>query len=263
LILAQTLFHLLETHAYDAVYQGYIEGSSREWERLVDMRLSDRDLNCRKSMNTMLHILEAYTNLQRVWDGALLKAQHRALLEAFQRYIIDHQTGHFRLFFDDQWRSLLDHDSYGHDIEGSWLLFEAAEVQGDTELTARVRRSAIRLAEAAYRDGIDDDGSLFYEGASQGLVDASKAWWVQAEAMVGFYNAYQLTGQQHFAQAAHRCWTYIQTRVVDRVHGDWYKRLHRDGAPDDTGYKVGPWEDPYHHSYVIVDPRTRRGMQGE
>jgi mannobiose 2-epimerase len=257
LVLAQTLFHLLEEHAYEAVYQGYIEGSSRKWETLVDMRLSDRDLNCRKSMNTMLHILEAYTNLLQVWDDAHLKAQHRALLETFQQHIIDHQTGHFKLFFDDQWHSLSENVSFGHDIEGSWLLWAAAKAQGDSALLAQVRESAINIAAAVYREGIDDDGSLFYEGSPQGFVDTSKAWWTQAEAVVGFYNAYQLSGQVHFAQAAYRCWTYIQAKMVDRRHGEWFKHLHRDGTPDNARYKAGPWDCPYHHSRACFEMLVR------
>lgn len=257
LMLAQALFHLLEKYAYEPVYQGYTEGSSREWEALADMRLSDRELNCRKSMNTMLHILEAYTNLLWVWDDAHLKAQHRALLEAFQQHILDHQTGHFKLFFDDQWHSLSENMSFGHDIEGSWLLWEAAEAQGDPALLAQVRESAISMATAVYREGLDEDGSLFYEGSPQGLVDTGKAWWAQAEAVVGFYNAYQLTGQVHFAQAAHQCWTYIQAKMVDRTHGDWFKRLHRDGTPDNAIYKAGPWECPYHHSRACFEMLVR------
>jgi mannobiose 2-epimerase len=257
LALAQTLFHVLEEHAYDEVYQGYIEGSSREWETLADMRLSAQDLNCHKSMNTMLHILEAYTNLLRVWDDAHLKARHRALVETFQQHIIDHQTGHFKLFFDDQWRSLSEIVSFGHDIEGSWLLWEAAEAQGDPALTARVRESAIRMAEAVYREGLDNDGGLFYEGSPQGPVDVSREWWGQAEAVVGLYNAYQLSGQVHFAQAAHRCWTYIQAKIVDRTHGEWFKRLHRDGTPDPASYKAGPWECPYHHSRACFEMLAR------
>jgi mannobiose 2-epimerase len=257
LALAQELFHLLETHAYDPVYRGYIEGSSRKWESLEDMRLSDREINCRKSMNTMLHVLEAYTNLMRVWDDTHLKVQHRALIEAFQQHIIDHQTHHFKLFFDDQWHSLSENVSYGHDIEGSWLLVEAAEVQGDADLIAQVRKSAVNMAEAVHREGIDDDGSVFYESGPQGLVDTSKSWWVQAEAVVGFYNAYQLSGQAHFLQAALRCWSYIQTKLVDRTHGDWYKQLHRDGTPDNSSYKVGPWECPYHHSRVCFEMLVR------
>ena len=255
--LAQTLFHLLEKHAYEALYQGYIEGSSRKWEALVDMRLSDVDPNCRKSMNTMLHILEAYTHLLQVWDDAHLKVQHRALLETFQRHIIDRDTGHFKLFFDDQWHSLSDNMSFGHDIEGSWLLWEAAKAQGDSALLAQVRESVIDLAAAVYREGLDDDGSLFYEGGPQGLVDTGKAWWVQAEAVVGFYNAYQLSGQVDFAQAAYRCWRYIQDKMVDRKHGEWFKQLHRDGTPDHTRYKAGPWDCPYHHSRACFEMLDR------
>jgi mannobiose 2-epimerase len=160
LALAQELFHLLEEHAFDPVHQGYTEGSSRQWRALADMRLSDRDLNCRKTMNTMLHILEAYTNLMRVWDDAHLRAQQRSLVGAFQHRIFDHQTGHFKLFFDNQWWSLSGNVSYGHDIEGSWLLWEAAEAQGDASLKAQLRESAVRLAAYSMRAG-------------------RKAWWMQ------------------------------------------------------------------------------------
>jgi cellobiose epimerase len=250
---AQTLFQLLEKHAFDPVRGGYIEGSSRKWEALTDMRLSDRDLNCRKSMNTMLHILEAYTSLLRVWEDAGLKAKHKGLIETFQEHIIDHSTGHFKLFFDDQWNSLLENVSYGHDIEGSWLLCEAAEVQADPALLEQVREAAIQIASAVYKDGLEQDGSLPYESGPHGLVDSFKSWWVQAEAMPGFYNAYQLSGQEHFAQAAWRSWEYIRDKMVDRTHGDWLKRLHRDGTPDNSIYKVGPWECPYHHSRACFE----------
>ena len=257
LVLAQSLFQLLEKHAYDPVYGGYIEGSSRSWEALADMRLSDRDLNCRKSMNTLLHILEAYTNLLRVWEDATLKAQHRALIELFLTHIVDPSTGHFKLFFDDQWNSLLPNISFGHDIEGSWLLLEAAGVQGDPALVEQVRRTALQIATAVYRDGLYKDGSLPYEASPQGLVDGDRSWWVQAEAMLGFYNAFQLSGQPRFAQAARHSWDYIQANMVDRVHGDWIKKLHRDGTVDANYYKVGPWECPYHHSRACFEMLDR------
>ena len=255
--LAQSLFHLLEKHAHDPLYGGYIEGSSRTWEGLADMRLSDRDLNCRKSMNTMLHILEAYTNLLRVWPDAALKAKHRALIEIFLRRIVDPATGHFKLFFDEQWNSLLPNVSYGHDIEGSWLLQEAAEVQGDPALVETVRQTALQIATAVYQDGLEADGSLPYESGPQGLVDSDKSWWVQAEAMVGFYNAYQLSGQARFAQASRHIWDFIQDNMVDQVHGDWIKKIHPDGTPDESNYKVGPWECPYHHSRACFEMLDR------
>jgi mannobiose 2-epimerase len=251
--LAQTLFRLLEKHAFDPLYGGYIEGSSRTWETLTDMRLSDRDLDCRKSMNTMLHVLEAYTNLLRVWEDGALKARHKALIASFQEHIVDHASGHFKLFFDDRWNSLLENISFGHDIEGSWLLFEAAEAQGDPALVKQIGETVIQIAAAVYQDGLEQDGSLPYETGPQGLVDGDKTWWVQAEAMLGFYNAYQLSGQERFAQASQRSWEYIQARMVDRIHGDWIKRLHRDGTPDNSNYKMGPWECPYHHSRACFE----------
>jgi mannobiose 2-epimerase len=251
LALAQELFHLLEKHAYDPLHGGYIEGSSRGWEALDDMRLSDRDLDCRKSMNTMLHILEAYTQLARLWVPA--RAAHRALLETFVQRIVHPDRTHFWLFFDDAWRSLLDHVSYGHDIEGSWLLVEAAELHDDAELLTQVREIAVAMADGVYHRGIDADGGLFYEAGPQGVVDDQKSWWVQAEAMVGFTNAYQLSGEGHFLRAALRCWAYIQAHHVDRTHGGWYKVLHRDGTPDEESYKVGPWECPYHHSRACME----------
>jgi mannobiose 2-epimerase len=257
LALAQALFWLLEKHAYDPVYGGYIEGSGRKWEKLTDMRLSERDLNSSKSMNTMLHILEAYTNLLRVWEDATLKVQHKALIEAFQKHIIDHSTGHFKLFFDLQWNSLLENVSYGHDIEGSWLLVEAAEVQGDPALLDQIRATAVQMASAVHANGLEPDGSLPYEAGPQGLVDSHKSWWVHAEAMLGFYNAYQLSGQERFKLAAYRIWDFIQDKLVDRTYGDWLKRLHRDGTPDHGSYKVGPWECPYHHSRACFEMLDR------
>jgi mannobiose 2-epimerase len=137
------------------------------------------------------------------------------------------------------------------------LLLEAAGVQADPALLARVRQASLQIATAVYQDGLEPDGSLPYEAGPQGLVDSDKSWWVQAEAMLGFYNAYQLSGQPHFAQAARHSWDYIQANMVDRVHGDWIKKLHRDGTVDENYYKVGPWECPYHHSRACFEMLDR------
>lgn len=259
--MAQSLFYLLEQHAHDPSRGGYIEAHSRAWGPLADMRLSEKDLNCRKSMNMLLHLLEAYSNLLRAWPDRRLLEQHRALLEIFERHVVDRETGHLRLFFDGDWRSLVDHVSFGHDIEASWLLWEAAELQGDSPLLEQVRPAAIGLAESVLRDGLAADGSVLGEASPRGLVDATKAWWAQAEGLVGFYNAYQLTGDRRFARAASRCWEYAQSHLVDRTHGDWFKRLNPDGTPDHTAYKAGPWECPYHHSRACLEMLNRLQAQ--
>jgi len=212
-------------------------------------------------------VLEAYTNLLRVWPGAALRARQRELVQVMLDRIIDEEVGHFRLFFDNEWNSLNDHVSYGHDIEGSWLLVEAAEAVGDAELLARSKRAALKMAAAVYeqgrdRDG-DRDGSLFYEADGRGaLLDAKKHWWAQAEAVVGFYNAFQLSGDARYREAARSAWRFIEEKVVDRVHGEWHAKLSPDGRvltveEDGDACLAGPWKCPYHNSRVCYEMLER------
>jgi mannobiose 2-epimerase len=260
---AQRLFRLIEDHSRDAVWKGYLEARGRDWGALEDMRLSEKDLNSPKSMNTHLHVMEAYTNLLRVWRDPELEARQKELLEVTMDRIVDNSTGHFKLFFDNQWNSLNDHVSFGHDIEGSWLIQEAAEVLGDAVLIDRARKLALRMAETVYAEGLDKDGSLFYEADSKGvMIDPKKHWWAQAEAVVGFYNAYQLSGQEHFLDQSYRLWEYIETHVVDRVHGEWHAKLSPAGVPylekeDSDACLAGPWKCPYHNSRVCYEMMER------
>lgn len=254
--LAQTLFTLLDQHAHDPVYGGMVEARARDWSDMADMRLSSREPDCRKSMNTMLHVMEGYTNLLRVWrDDTLLHRQTEILTLFFDR-IIDPQTAHFQLFFDDAWNSLEKMDSYGHDIEGSWLLVEAAEVVGDAVLIAKARQMACRMAEAVYREGLRADGAIFYEKKDGEEPERSQHWWVHAEGMVGFFNAWQIGGKTEYLDTALNLWKLIDTRFVDRQYGEWVKVLLADGTPDANVPKVGPWECPYHHAracYEMID----------
>lgn len=250
---ATTLFRYLEAHAHDDQFGGYIEGCARDWSALPDMRLSPKEPNCRKSMNTLLHIMEGYTNLLRVWEDQGLRERVRELITIFLDHVIDPRTYHFKLFFDDQWNSLGHDVSYGHDIEGSWLLVEAAEVLGDKELLRRTREAAIEMAWAVYTQGLDVDNSVLYEGDASNPASGDKHWWVQAEAVVGFYNAAQISGEARFTRAALGCWAYIEDKFVDRKHGEWFKVLNRQGIPYPDHYKVGPWECSYHHSRACFE----------
>ncbi|MGD0201610.1 MAG: AGE family epimerase/isomerase [Bryobacteraceae bacterium] len=260
---AKQLYRLIEEKSHEPVYGGYVEACSRDWGALEDLRLSEKDLNSPKSMNTHLHLMEAYTNLLRVWKDPELQASQRALLQVTMDRIIDGATGHFKMFFDNRWNSLSDHVSFGHDIEGSWLLVEAAEVLGDRALLDRARKLSIRMAQAVYEEGLDKDGSLFYEANSKGaLIDPNKHWWAQAEAVVGFYNAYQLSGQERFLKQAYRAWEYIEARVVDKVHGEWHAKLSPEGTAytekdDPDACLVGPWKCPYHNSRVCFEMMER------
>jgi mannobiose 2-epimerase len=272
---ARDLYRLIEANSYDPVHGGYIEACDRDWGELKDLRLSEKDLNCPKSMNTHLHVLEAYTNLLRVWRDPGLLAKQKQLVEVTMDRIVDCASGHFRLFFDRDWRSLTDHVSFGHDIEGSWLLVEAAEVVGDEALVERARKLAVQMAQAVYDQALDADGSIFYEADSKGrMVDPNKHWWAQAEAVVGFYNAFQISGREHFEKASHRVWDYIEQKIVDRVHGEWLAKLKPDGTPfteaeDSDACLAGPWKCPYHNSrvcYEMIDrlayiaPRAGSGL---
>jgi mannobiose 2-epimerase len=140
------LFHLLEQHSYDAEHRGYFEAFSREWNATDNLSSSDKDLNEKKSMNTHLHVLEAYTHLYRVWKSPLLAHKLTELLEITLHHIINQDNHHFLLFFDEQWNSKSKAISYGHDIEGSWLLYEAAQVLGNEKLLAKVKGIVISMA---------------------------------------------------------------------------------------------------------------------
>ncbi|WP_020619231.1 AGE family epimerase/isomerase [Paenibacillus daejeonensis] len=247
------LFHLLERHAFDPVHKGYIEALSREWQETNDNSLSTKDLNSKKSMNTHLHVLEAYTNLYRVWPDNQVRLKLQDLIAVTIHHIVNEESWHFKLFFDMAWTSESDHISYGHDIEGSWLLYEAAEVLGDSDLLGAVRLVALRMAEVTLKEGIDEDGGLFNEAGPEGICDTDKDWWPQAEAVVGFYNAFQLTGNEAYREAALNAWHFIDRYLVDRKNGEWHWSVRRDGTISDNEEKAGPWKCPYHNSRACME----------
>jgi cellobiose epimerase len=259
---AVELFEFIERHAHDSQYGGYIEVCRRDGSEATDVRLSERDMNEKKSMNNHLHVLEAYTRLYRVWKDPRLEQRLREIIDLFQERIIDGRTQHLHHFFDEPWHVRSDSYTFGHDIEGSWLLCEAAEVLGDEPLIQRVRALALRMAEAVFREGLDADGGLFYEGRAGRIIDRGKEWWPQAEAVVGFLNAFQLSGEEIYNEAAQRVWKYIDRYLVDRVHGDWFWRINDDGRPDPTRPKVSEWKCPYHSTRACLEVMHRLGPEG-
>lgn len=255
---AVRLFQDIEAHSHDRTHLGYIEGLTEDWQPIADLRLSDKDLNEKKSMNTHLHVLEAYTNLLRVWKDPKLEEQQTALLGIMLDRILDPATAHFRLFFDESWHSRVSRVSYGHDIEGSWLMCEAAEVLGFEPLRIRVREIAARMARCALAEGLDPEhGGLFDESLDGKPESTDKSWWPQAEAVVGFLNGFELTGEQKFFEAAMSTWRFIQAHFVDRQGGEWYWRVDRTGRVPASRPKVEPWKCPYHNSRACMEAMDR------
>lgn len=259
---AVELFGLLEKNSYDQEFKGYFEACNRNW-RLEDFHLDQKCGQEKKSMNTMLHVMEACTNLYRVWKDERLKAKLKETIEVITEHIIDQKTGHFKLFFDDEWNSLKNECSYGHDIEGSWLLFEAAEVLGDQELIDRVKPVVLKMAEITLSEGIDHEGAVMYEGELHGVKDSDRHWWPQAEAVVGFVNAYELSGRKEFAAAAERVWNFIDEKIIDHVHGEWFWGVSRSGIIIKPDAKVDIWKCPYHNSRACMEIVERMGRRSK
>jgi mannobiose 2-epimerase len=254
---AIALFRLLETHARERVHGGYLEAFARDWTPIADMRLSVVDQNDPKSQNTMLHVMEAYTRLLNVWPDAGLRAALRDLVEIMLTRIIDPKTFHLGLFFTTEWRPTSDKISYGHDIEAAWLLSRAADVLGDPALTARVSSAALRIAEVTLAEGADTDGAIFNLGDPSGIIDDSREWWPQAEAVIGFLNAWQLSGEDRYLLAAMKTWTYIDTHLVDRENGEWFRGVTRAGHVNGSFGKVGFWKCPYHNGRMGLEVVAR------
>jgi len=254
---AREIFALVERHAHDAQFAGYIEICRRDWSPAANSRLSEKDMDEKKSMNNHLHLLEAYTNLHGVWPDPLVAERLRELLRLFLDRIMQPDTGHFHHFFNEQWKPRSDSYTFGHDIEGSWLLYEAAEALGEAPLLERVRAAALGQAEAVLAEGLQPDGGLCYEGQAGRIIDAGREWWPQAEAVVGFLNSYQLGGDSRFLDAADRAWNYIEQYMVDKVHGDWFWRVHPDGRPDLRQPKVSEWKGPYHSARACLQTMQR------
>lgn len=247
------LYELLVAKSFDPDKTGYFEAFTEDWQPIADLRLSDKDANEKKTANTHLHVLEGYTNLYRVWPDDGLRKQIGLLIANFIDHFIDAETGHLRLFFDEDWNSKSTLISYGHDIETTWLLLEAAEVIGDNESIEKIKSLTKIVAQATLK-GFDTDGGLWYEYEPEAdhLV-AEKHWWVQAEAMVGFFNAWQITGDEQYLNISIGNWHFVKNHILDKQHGEWLWGIRQNGSPMPGEDKVGMWKCPYHNSRACME----------
>lgn len=254
---AQKLFESIERYSFDKQENGYCEALTRNWTPIADMRLSDKDENEKKTMNTHLHILEPYTNLYRVWKDERLHCQLKNLIELFADKILDKHTCHLNLFFEDNWLNKYHIISYGHDIEASWLLYEAALVLGDAGILKRIEPLVVGIAKAA-GEGLLSDGSLVYEHFPlTGKTDRELHWWVQAENVVGHINLYQYFGDADALEIAVKCWQFIRSRLIDRENGEWFWSILPDGTVNRHDDKAGFWKCPYHSGRMCMEIMER------
>jgi len=280
------LYECIEEHSLDKQYNGYIEACTREWGEIADMRLSELDANFPKSQNTHLHIIEPYTNLFRALkeldaienatnDYGLkpyvgqfttvnisvdpdivirLEASLRNLINIFTDKILNPQTHHLDLFFDMDWkREAGALESYGHDIECSWLLHEAALVLGDDIVLKKVEPIVQMVAKASEK-GLNEDGSMVHEAnLDTGYVDTDRHWWVQAENVVGWINIYQYFGDEDALQKALNGWQYIKNNLIDREGGEWWWSRDPQRNINRKDDKAGFWKCPYHNSRMCLE----------
>lgn len=254
---ALRLVEKIEAVGHDDEHGGYFETYERDWTPAADQRLSEADLDEKKSMNNHLHMLEAYAGFLRYHENATVRLRLRELIGVFLDHIINPETQHMILFFDEAWRPHCKIISFGHDIEASWLLDEAAKVLDDPDLLKQVREKAVKMAQAVYEQGLDTDGGLLYEADPTGIINSDKHWWPQAEAVVGFLNAYQISRQKHFLDAAVRSWEFIEKYIVDRQHGEWFWRVSKAGVPSPDEHKVDLWKCPYHNTRTCIEVMER------
>src|SRR5688572_9309603 len=247
------LYHAIEKYSHDKMKLGYIEALTRDWQEIKDLRLSCKDANERKSMNTHLHVLEAYANFYRIRPDTELRKNIKELIDVFLKHIIDAETNHLVLFFDEDWQVRSKIISYGHDIEAAWLILEAAEIIGDELLVDKIKNISVRLANTS-REGLDKDGGLWYEYdiAKQHLVK-EKHWWVQAEAMVGFFNAWQLTSDETYFLDSFNNWQFVKKQILNKGGGEWVWGVKKDGTLMQDQDKVGIWKCPYHNSRACIE----------
>lgn len=281
LILAYQLYECIEKYARDRDKGGYIEAMTREWQTIDDMRLSEHDENASKTMNTHLHILEAYANLLRLLKElsdksipgketryseigltlsemkASVAESTKELIHIFFDRIENPDTHHLTLFFDNDWRKYDDTISFGHDIEASWLILEATEVTEDKSLYKSALAHTKKIAYAGL-EGRRADGSMIYELHPDGRFDYDRHWWVQAENVVGqlylslFHSLPGSKEREQYLYDAFKSWQYIESNLMAPA-GEWYWSRKSDGHINNDDDKAGFWKCPYHNSRMCIE----------
>lgn len=248
---ALELFRLIEERCMDEI--GYKEAFDRQFQEIENDKLSENGVTAEKTMNTLLHVFEAYTELYRVSKKSDVKARLRWILDTIADKVYNPKLHRQEVFFDRQMRSILDLHSYGHDIETAWLLRRGTDVLGEKAYEDKMLPIILDLTSQVYR--VAFDGHSFANECERGVVDSTRVWWVQAEAVVGFLNAYQLDAEHtEYREAALAQWEYIKEYLVDKREGsEWFWDVNREGEPVSQKPIVEPWKCPYHNGRMCLE----------
>ena len=256
--IAMDLFDSVEKYSFDPKHNGYLDAFSQDWKVLEDMRLSPADKNEPKTMNTHLHILIGYANLYRVHKDEKVKKALKNLIELFFDKIIDTKRGALNLFFDVDWTHKSDNDSYGHDMETSWLLWDAVNVLGDEEIIKKAKPIVLQMVDHSLKCAFDKDGGLMSNGKDEKVADTDKCWWVQTETVIALMNAYQLTKDEKYLNDALLTWDFIKKYIIDHKDGEWNGKVSKDDhKPYTEEVKAGAWKCPYHDSRMCMEVAER------
>jgi len=255
--LAITLFHWIENHAHDDKYLGYHEAYSKEGKLLDDVRLSEKDRNYPKSMNTHLHLLEAYTIMYAAWPEQKLGQRLEELIQLFMGPIYDKSIDNLINFSASNWEAECSMVSYGHNIEAAWLVCEAVkELPYEDSLKHSCIDWALKLTNRVLKEGFDKDGGLFNELKENGKLDKKKAWWPQAEAIVGLVHAWELKSEPAYLNQAEKTWQFIENNLIDHTYGEWHEEIQENGQLRLMD-KIREWKCPYHNARAAMEIVTR------
>ena len=251
---AKAIFRLLEQHCTDDV--GYLEAFTASWQPESNEKLSENGVMAAKTMNTLLHVFEGYSGLYLASKDPDVRRCLLRILDIYENKIFDHSRDRQLVFFDENYNSIIDLYSYGHDIESSWLMDWGAGLLNEDALFARIAELNRRMAAAVYENAWDHR-SLANE-CDRGEKNELRIWWVQAEAVVGFVHQWQKTGEEKYAEAAAENFRFILDCVHDKRSGsEWFWCVDKHGVPTPDKPIVEPWKCPYHNGRMCLELMRR------
>ena len=249
--MAKELFHIIETRCTDEI--GYKEAFDKEFHEIENYKLSENGVIAEKTMNTLLHVFEAYTELYRVAKLPEVKERLEWIMDTFADKVYNPALHRQEVFFDRNMNSILDLHSYGHDIETAWLIDRGVEVLGEKKYEDKMSPITRDLTAQIYK--VAFDGRSLANECEKGVVNKHRIWWVQAETVVGFLNGWQKNpGKPEYLDAAKAEWNFIKEYVIDKRKGsEWYWEVDPDGKPYEGRPIVEPWKCPYHNGRMCFE----------